>query len=392
MGNEKAIVCVPVADLIGQPLASIYPEKNSNDAYKTLSHCNGTLKNIRGCPRLHQLLYNDIVEIIKTEKEETCITISQAFHTTAESSKPQTTYWTLSSNIKKLNDVTHYCDPTHIPSPLTFLNKKKQSSDTMIITLCTPHYDPHTQLTFSAGTRFVRDKNYSRKKKIKVYAIDYTKNKPYTLIIPSHKCITIHPNTTQDQKIEYYLTILKKWIRECNGIIPYVWGGTSFTSVIQPPYEEKKYNHNDIHYSSYHYINDCNVIKSGFDCSGLILRAAQIAGIPYFYKNTTTIGQYLQPITQENSITNGDLIVIRGHVMVVSDVTKNMIIEARAYNHGYGKVHEIPLEKVFDGIATYADLCNAFFHKKSLKRKDIHGNIRDSFPEFKILTIKSAWR
>ena len=78
--------------------------------------------------------------------------------------------------------------------------------------------------------------------------------------------------------------------------------------------------------------------------------------------------------------------------MTVSDANKNLLIEARAYGHGYGKLQEIELNNVFDGIETYQDLCNEFFNKKELRRKDSKGIIRDTFTNWNIVTMKSAYK
>src|SRR5690606_17679975 len=119
--------------------------------------------------------------------------------------------------------------------------------------------------------------------------------------------------------------------------------------------------------SLYHYDKDTSATKSGFDCSGVIARATQICGIPYFCKNTATIPHCLKPLQKEQELHNGDLILIRGHVMIVFDVAKNLLIEARGYTHGYGKLQEIPINQVFEGIQTYKDLTDAYFGRKVIK-------------------------
>ena len=77
--------------------------------------------------------------------------------------------------------------------------------------------------------------------------------------------------------------------------------------------------------------------------------------------------------------------------MVISNLKTNTLIEARHYDHGYGKVHEIELGNVFNGINTYQDLLTAYRNKKSLHRKDIHGTLKQTYPLFKILRLSSVW-
>ena len=115
---------------------------------------------------------------------------------------------------------------------------------------------------------------------------------------------------------------------------------------------------------------------TGFDCSGVILRAAQIAGLPYFYKNTVTILNNLKPLTATDELADGDLIWLPAHIMVVSDVAQQLCIEARHYAHGYGKVHEIPIQKVFGNIPHYAALKQAHLNQTPIDRLDRQGQVR----------------
>ncbi|MGB8367272.1 MAG: hypothetical protein WCD44_02830, partial [Candidatus Babeliales bacterium] len=156
--------------------------------------------------------------------------------------------------------------------------------------------------------------------------------------------------------------------------IPYVWGGFSFTST-------KKI-------SSFSLKNEKIVSpKTGFDCAGIIARSAQICNIPYFYKNTTTIKQFLSPITHINNLMPGDIIWIPGHVMVIADLKNNTLIEARGYNHGYGKIHEIPLSEEFKGISTYKELFNIYQNKKTITRLDHKGNEQEKINNLLLLRL-----
>jgi cell wall-associated NlpC family hydrolase len=198
-------------------------------------------------------------------------------------------------------------------------------------------------------------------------------------------------NKTKKERIADYVTLLKKWAHQKTGSIAYVWGGTSFISTINKPFSEVFQTKDVKTYSFYQHEDDISSPKNGFDCSGLITRATQICAIPYFCKNTTTIAHCLKPLAKETALSEGDLILIKGHVMVVSDIQKNLLIEARSYGHGYGKLHEIPLNKVFDGINNYQDLLEVYFNKKPIKRKDIQGMARDTFANVQLLSMESVW-
>jgi hypothetical protein len=135
-----------------------------------------------------------------------------------------------------------------------------------------------------------------------------------------------------------------------------------------------------------------NKPQPGLDCAGLIARAAHLAGIPYFYKNSLTIAKHLAPLNKKETISEGDIIWLPGHVMVVSSLKDNLLVEARHYSHGYGKVHEIPLSHQFKNINSYEQLAAHFFNKKPLQRLDKSGKVVQVLPDFKILKLASVWR
>ncbi len=390
--SQKAVICVPIADLIGQQITTLIPDISAEKAYATIAHCAGEIKSSIACPRLHQLLYNDIVEVITTSSEEACIRIPQTYYVTPSSCQPQNCYWTLKKNIMLLDDLANNnIIASHLPDPINFADTNHCAlNHTDVITLIEPFHDSTLNLTFSVGTRFIKKPGAQKRRasKIEAFALDFLRMKEHIIKIPRHKCVVYSCTKTPKERIADYVTLLQKWAHTKNGSIAYVWGGTSFTKTTNGAFKEiTKTGHNG-DYSFYEYEKDTQSPKNGFDCSGAILRAAQISGIPYFCKNTTTIGQCLASLIKEQTLQNGDLILIKGHVMVVSDINKNLLIEARAYAHGYGKLHEIPLREVFDGIETYKDLCDAYFEKKVVKRKDKHGNIRDTFSNVQLFSMR----
>lgn len=392
--TQKAVINVPVTDLLGQPIAKIDSHQSTEDAYNAIAFCTNPT-NSPHCPRLHQLLYNDIVEIIKEEGNEVCICISHAYYLTPSSLLPQTQYWTLKKNITLLDDLTQQnITIAYIPDPINFCDTNYCAfNQANIVTLIEPHYDSTLRMTFSAGTRFIHIPSSQKKRNSSytVFAIDYKTLKEHQIKIPLHKCIITDQAKTQADRITNYVDLLKKWAHQKHGCIPYTWGGTSFTHTIPGNFKEVTHKTNNGDYICYEYEKNSLSPKSGFDCSGAIARATQICGIPYFCKNTATISHCLTQLKSDQSLSPGDLILIRGHVMVVSDVTKNLLIEARSYGHGYGKLHEIPLEQVFEDMYTYKDLTDAFFNKTVIKRKDKQGKVRDTFTNLQLFSMASVW-
>lgn len=392
---QKGVINVPIADLIGQPITTIRPNESAEHAYSSLAACGGQTKSPYSCPRLHQALYNDIVEIVKESNDELCIQISHAYYRIPSSSTPQTQYWTLKKNITLLDDLAaHNIPSNHLPDPINFSDTNNCAlHHTDIVTLTEPHHDSTLRMTFSAGTRFIRVPEHPKKRSstISVFVIDYKTVKEHRIKIPIHKCVTNNQTKTTNERIADYVNLLKKWAHTKQGCIPYTWGGTSFARTTQGSFKEVTRKTNNSDYSFYEYEHDTQFPKSGFDCSGVIARATQICGIPYFCKNTATIAHCLTPLKTEQALSPGDLILVKGHVMIVSDITKNLLIEARSYAHGYGKLHEIPINQVFEGIETYKDLTDAFFNKTVIKRKDKQGKVRDTFTNLQLFSIASAW-
>jgi len=392
---QKAIINVPIADLIGQQITTIIPDASAEHSYASIAVCKGHIPSAIACPRLHQLLYNDIVEVISTTEEEMCIQITHAYYLIPQTTTPQNVYWTLKKNLTLLDDLTaHGIALSHIPAPIDFSDKNHSNlKNPTIVTLIEPHKDSTTNMTLSAGTRLVKVPPSHKKKTsaIEVFAIDYVHMKLHTIKIPYHKCVIFDTTKTKDERITDFVSLLKKWSHPKQGVIAYVWGGTSFTQPIQSNFKEViKTGHNG-DYSFFEYEKDTRSPKNGFDCSGVVLRAAQICGIPYFCKNTTTIAQCLSPLTPDQPLQAGDLILIKGHVMIVSDITKNLLIEARSYGHGYGKLHEIPINQMFEGINTYGDLMNTYLRKKSVNVKDKDGKVRGTFSMVQLFSMKSTW-
>ncbi|HLW73284.1 MAG TPA: hypothetical protein VKR54_04525 [Candidatus Babeliales bacterium] len=393
---QKAVINVPIADLIGQPITIIRPNESAEHAYNSLAVCGGQTNSPYSCPRLHQALYNDIVEIVKESNDELCIQISHAYYLVPSSSTPQTQYWTLKKNITLLDELTAYNIPNnHLPDPINFSdtdNCALHHAD--IVTLTEPHHDSILRITFSAGTRFVRMPAPHKKKNstISVFAIDYRTTKEHQIKLPANKCMVNTQTKTANDRTTDYVNLLKKWAHTKQGSIPYTWGGTSFARTTQGNFKEVTRKTNNSDYSFYEYEHDTQFPKSGFDCSGVIARATQICGIPYFCKNTSTIAHCLTPLKTEEILSPGDLILVKGHVMVVSDVAKNLLIEARSYAHGYGKLHEIPISQVFENIETYKDLIDAYCNKTIIKRKDKQGKIRDTFTNLQLFPMASVWR
>jgi len=153
---QKAVINVPIADLLGSPITTVRPDENIDIAYNNIPLCSAQTNSSFTCPRLHQLLYNDIVELIKINNDEAFIRTTHAFYMTPSSPTPQTDYWTLKNNITLLDDITNNVPLDHIPEPIAFTNKNNMTSNNInTATLQEPYYCATLKTNFSVGTRFL---------------------------------------------------------------------------------------------------------------------------------------------------------------------------------------------------------------------------------------------
>lgn len=252
-------------------------------------------------------------------------------------------------------------DLERIPKAVDCTNATSVNPAPLIATIKKPWTDSVSKQTFSVGTRFIKDTSQKEDSTtIPVFLYDtyhknfYTANIPKNIIMPE-------PPADENSRITMFVNLMREWINE-SGFIPYVLGGCSYTT---------RYNTDTIiktqqslgggSVATLYTRKPTEYPAAGFDCSGLILRAAQMCSIPYFLKNSMTAAYNLAELKKDQKLEIGDLIYIPGHIIVVADLTKNTIIEARSYDHGYGKVHEIELNKVFKNINTFADLEKVFF-------------------------------
>jgi hypothetical protein len=127
--------------------------------------------------------------------------------------------------------------------------------------------------------------------------------------------------------------------------------------------------------------------KSGFDCSELVWRVAQMAGVDYVFKNTGMIEQQGTLLPEHEPLRSGDLIWIRGHVMIADDVLHNKLAEAASYGAGFGRVHEIDLVKRFYGISTYRELEDVYRKHGCLMLLKADGNNSTNCKPFKLFKL-----
>lgn len=375
----KSVVTVPVADATG---GSVRKFGNPNFCYRTIPCAPD--KGKTACIRLHQLRYNDEVTMIREYYSgEVIIAVPGLYYFDAKNNQ-RNDFWTLKKYLMPVSKLNKKLQG-YIP-PAIERDKPTQGYEN-VLTLRRPWN--HKNIRYSVGTRFMRNNTEDTATSYGVYVIDYSARKAHTGLVPKDKAlVTYHKDFSKARDV--FLSLLREWAHLPQGLIPYVWGGFSFREMCPDEGFIKKKGWLCGHNVTYWERNGFSINpRSGFDCSNMILCAAQMAGLPYFCKNSNTLARTLRPLKSGEKLENGDLIWYSGHVLVVSDVEKNLIIEAIGYDSGYGCVHETHIKNVFEGIHNFYGLRPCHFRRKFTRRLRKDGSPWRSVYRLKILKLSS---
>lgn len=390
---RKAVVISPVADLLGQPHEKSTKKHHTIEDYYHNIPFSG---NGEACQRLHQVLFNELVEVLEETAHEAKVRISNFYYIKHNESGLHDTYWIAKKHLLFLDSKKNHDNKQDLfPPPISYeLRKLPQNKEKEIVTLKKPFSDSITKKTYSVGTRFIavpgQDFSGSHDRGFfTVYIYDLKSDKILQTKIPKKLCIRNYFSAPKDQ-IHNFVTLLRSWTKHKQGFIPYVLGGFSWTSSccndtvetqLDPQTKKPFFNRKDWPHKA----------KQGFDCVGIIGRAAQICDIPFYYKNTLTLLKGLKPLKKSDKIMEGDLIWYPGHVMIVSNLEKNLIIEARGYDHGKGRVAESPISSIFEGVHSFDQLIEAKGSKQTFSILDRHGKVFMKSKNIHILKILSLW-
>ncbi len=375
MQDKAVVISVPVADCIGMSAQKIDPSCTTDSFYDQLPF--SPEKGPYSCPRIHQCLFNEMGIICEEKGDELLIEFPH-FYCIVDN-KPNSRFWLKKSSVRALINQEH---TTVLPEPLTY---QDPNDNKLVLTITLPWQDPRSQIWYSAGTRFKRNPDEDTDTSWSIYVFDYKTDSVHTSDVDQF-CARIAQPTSLSEAKQFFVSLLRSWIEDAEDSLAYVWGGCSYIERYSDEFDCEKHMRGDTQLLSWQ--RPCKPgTHCGFDCSGLVLRAAQIAGIHYFCKNTTTIGHTLDDIPQDKDLEEGDLILIKGHVMVISDLTDNTLIDAYSYRSGYGCLREVPLFDAFEGVHTYADLRKLVKSNLPIKLKDIHGVAVKTVPSVRLLRL-----
>lgn len=337
--------------------------------------------------RSHQLLFNQIVEIKKEAFGEYLVAIPQASIQAKKQDTPSALQgWVTKHALTTLQQISSQKQSLEL-LPYKMFQKAVRPS----VSLLEPYYSSNLGITFSAATRFVYETKND--KYVWVWAYDHKKKQFVQIALPRSICF-FSAHHTRAKQLEDFISILKHWSRVKGGFIPYVFGGASWVQTYkQNDFQKISIKVGKKTFPAFDRKERVEKMPTGMDCSSLIMLAAQMADIPYFAKNTSTLLSQLQEFKKGDRLEPGDLLWIPGHVIIITRVHKKLeFIEARGYGSGYGKIHMLPAAKMLGGINSAKELELAFLNQKILVRLNKRGAVESKESNWKLLKIKSAWK
>lgn len=370
-----AFCSVPVADLVSQK----FKPGTILEHYAALPLSEN--RPLSFSCRATQLLFNDRVLILEQNKEQSFVETSCWHLKTPSSRSPgykNNRFWTLTKNLCPLSTLTADQQATIPPTDSAEAIEK-------IIILFLPWHCPETATTYSAGTKFVIYHEDKEQYQIQLY--HPTLKHPVISLVNKELCI-LNKKRSEIEKRKLFVKILQQWAHGIPDQIPYVLGGASIISTFKNPLFEEKKITLDGEKNRVFTRPECTVTPhTGVDCAGIIRLACNIVGIPLTATNSRSIAESFSKLSPTAPLQNGDLLCWKGHVAIVSDTTKGLLIEARGYEHGYGYVQEIPYQAQFKGIITTEDLINAYHTKKPIKRLNKKGRHQETITTLQILSL-----
>lgn len=385
-----AMIKVPIADLLGESITHFGLHKNQAIAYQHIPLSWGpsdTDKDV--CPRIHQALLHQLVMVHEKNNAEVKITLDSAYYLSKKTNELSNSYWTLESNIIPVSELALAgISLNYLPESLHQDIAKRTRNNFNTVTLMYPFHDHLSNTFYSAGTRFIYQEEQARS--YTAFAFDGKRNQLHLVTLPKKICYHATGYVHSHKRQEAFVALLHEWSNNKNGFIPLVWGGCSFQYLCNQDQVQlgKKTMLDGRVLAYWHRIGYNQVPFSGFDASNLILLAAQIVDIPYFYKNSTTALANLNKVTSYSQLREGDLLWLNQGIAVVASLERNTLITVFSYTLGYGKVVELPLSRVFEGITSWRQL---FDSQDSLTLLDARGQTARPIKNWQLLSLQSVF-
>jgi hypothetical protein len=312
-------------------------------------------------PRSCQLLFNTTVNTVQETPHEALIEAEHLCYELDADGTYKNQFWIPKKSLLFLDQVNEQTRHS-FPEPLSF--SRNHWTDPSVIVLTLPWLAP-TNTYYSVGTRFVREPLLDTDTTYAI-SIRYPHHKHAQIESVPRTHALVEGSIPKKEQRKAMIDLIKKWISyaEQSEIgIPYVWGGSSFA-----PQSPRK-------------------PLIGWDCSSLILRAAQIVGIPLAAKTSMLMEKELKPLSKNDTLEIGDIIWRPGHVVLISDIRHNEIIQARGYESGYGYTFATTLDKHFKGVKSFNTLKKIYFNGAPVTELKKNGTPLNTFASIKILKL-----
>jgi hypothetical protein len=321
------------------------------------------------CYRAHQGLYNELVDVVEQREDFVKVALTNCVYGfDTEIKKPLNTFWMYKKDIVPLSELDG--DVLH-----TIPHAQHAQEPTIILT--------YPWNNFSVGTRFRHMADYDIETAYAVIRADYTNNTVTSDLVPRENGMI---EVAQEPRLARHLfvVIINNLVarvsqRDPLNVMPYVWGGSSFV---------QSYVQSDFYVRDGVWQRDGkNDPYTGYDCSGFTRRMAQIAGINFLWKTTFAIQASRRKLASGEPLEEGDIIWVSGHVMIVSNIERNEMIEAAGYGAGFGCVHRIAIDKRFAGVRGYQDLLERYHAGQAITFLNKSGETVKTYDRFELLKL-----
>lgn len=308
-------------------------------------------------PRLFQALFGEMAfwdDANAPIDGYVCVELCNCYFATKTGGIQPLRYWARRTDLLRFDELSDRARKL-FPEPI-FYQKPSSVHAASVVTLAEPWTSKATRKTYSAGTRFLAyNSNKAKAKKITVVFYDPVTGSRVFDQIPRYRLVQGGRPIPFDARRGVFIDLLMQWSDSVMGIVPYVWGGASYLERLSDN-EGRLVDGMIVDKNVRHWIRGGRGQVSGFDCSGLVLRAAQACGIPYFCRTSSTAGALLDPVKTVNELESGDLCVTHGHGHIFVIAGDGKIIEAAGYGSRYGRVQCTAVGDRFLNAQSYGDL------------------------------------
>lgn len=351
--KRRAFFSKPVVDLISRDLGCYCGFERFINTYAPESK-NSCLRTFQGLFGERVLVTNDI----PSSDGYVCVEMTHCIFADNARGKQSLYYWARRDDLIFEDELLLH-ERAYFPQPIS--HEDESSVDVEgVVTLAKPWTCAQTGVTYSVGTRFISHSCSAPGRHKTIIFFEPHKKILIVAEVPKRLLVNHGDHLPLHEKRKAFVKLLREWSKNRDGVIPYVWGGASCISRATDENFSVMTDIVDGQKVSYWQHGDVKSDPDGFDCSALVLRAAQACGIPYFCRTACTASAILAPFVAGDTVSRGDLFVTAGHNHIFVAIGGDMIVEAAGYTSGFACVHAIKVKDRFLNAKNYDDLVRLF--------------------------------